>query len=72
MPIGPVTRTLIGIPLDTLRKLIQGDWLQKSETICGVVGCFTTNYASGQEDIFSFQDFFNAKTQDFETTDADR
>lgn len=53
-PVLPITRTLIGIPLDTLRKLLAGDWLQKTETICGGAGCNNTIYVSGQEDVFSF------------------
>jgi hypothetical protein len=53
-PILPVNRTLIGIPLDTLRNLISGSWLQKSEMICGGAGCNTTYSPIGQEDIVSF------------------
>jgi hypothetical protein len=53
-PILLVNRTLIGIPLDTLRNLISGSWLQKSEMICGGAGCNTTYSPIGQEDIVSF------------------
>ncbi len=52
--IDPHNRTLIGISLDTLRKIIAGTWLQKSKTVCGVAGCFITNYATGQEDTYYF------------------
>ena len=47
-------RTLIGVPLDTLRKALAGTWLQKSRTVCGITGCFTTIYGIGQEDTYYF------------------
>ena len=47
-------RTLINIPLDELKSILAGSWLLKKDIDCGVAGCFTTTYASGQEDIFSF------------------
>jgi hypothetical protein len=53
-PKAPINRTLIGIPLDTLRNLINGSWLQKSEMICGGAGCNTTFSPIGQEDVISF------------------
>jgi hypothetical protein len=47
-------RTLINIPLDELKSILAGSWLLKKDIDCGVAGCFTTTYAVGQEDIFSF------------------
>ena len=52
--IDPKNRTLIGVPLDTLRKVLAGTWLQKSRTLCGVAGCIPTTYLPGQEDTYYF------------------
>ncbi len=47
-------RTLVNIPLDELKSILAGNWLLKKKIDCGVAGCFTTIYPTGQEDIFSF------------------
>lgn len=52
--IDPHNRTLVNIPLDELKSILAGNWLLKKDIDCGVAGCFTTTYAAGQEDIFSF------------------
>ena len=52
--IDPHNRTLVNIPLDELKSILAGNWLLKKDIDCGVAGCFTTTFAAGQEDIFSF------------------
>lgn len=45
---------MVNIELSELKTILSGTWLIKRDYNCGVVGCNTTIYSVGQEDIFYF------------------
>lgn len=52
--IDPHNKSLSNIELPELKSILSGTWLLKRDYNCGIAGCNTTIYSSGQEDIFYF------------------